>query len=524
MDIQLSKLQEYLVQDSALGLTGKLFAAGIGLYLLKATGTIIYRLTLHPLARFPGPFLCRIGYFQQTYYEAILNGKFLERLPEYHRTYGPVVRINPNEVHISDPAVFHTIYKQNTHFTKDPVTYALGMSNAITMTMQVDAHKVKRQTLDPCFSKRRVNTMEDGLYEELELLFAKISEYENRGEEVPIQELYYCYTGDIISRYLFGKSLDIISAPNFIERSDEMRSFTRNIWFVIHFPWIRAALGALPKSLVFDSWQKVIWFCEDLSKDAIARFKQSSGDRKSPNEETIFDRMLTDDARRREKGQDSKPLTFHELTDESLAILNAGTEPTATMMAYATYFYLHYTETQKRIMEELESVQRNEHGRLPLQSLENLPYFTGFIRETLRFIPLVPGRLPRVVPKGGLFVPSIKDTIPAGSVVGIDHIAIHKDPEIFERPEEFLPERWMDNPGKELNHWLVSFSKGRMDCIGKNLAYAELYLVMANLFTRFDMELGPGSVEGMEWLDRVVIHPKKNLRIKVTGKPIMSVS
>ena len=191
---------------------------------------------------------------------------------------GPVVRINPHEVHISDPAVFHEIYKQNTQYRKDPVTYNLGMSSAITMTMAPEAHKVKRQTLDPSFSKRRVNTMEDGLYEELELLFAKISEYGNKGEEVPIQEMYYCYTvgfavkamhqksgidgfaqGDIISRYLFGKSLDIISAPNFIERSDEMRSFTRSIWSVIHFPWIRVVLGALPKSLVFDSWQQVIW-------------------------------------------------------------------------------------------------------------------------------------------------------------------------------------------------------------------------------------------------------------------------
>lgn len=80
------------------------------------------------------------------------------------------------------------------------MTYALGMSNAITMTMQVDAHKVKRQTLDPCFSKRRVNTMEDGLYEELELLFAKISEYNKTGEEVPIQELYYCYTVSALIR------------------------------------------------------------------------------------------------------------------------------------------------------------------------------------------------------------------------------------------------------------------------------------------------------------------------------------
>ena len=79
----------------------------------------------------------------------------------------------------------------------------------------------------------------------------------------------------------------------------------------------------------------------------------------------------------------------------------------------------------------------------------------------------MPGRLPRVVPKGGLYVPAAKATIPEGSVVGIDHMPLHKDPAIFDQPDEFLPERWSGEAGKELNHWLLTFSKGRTDCIGK---------------------------------------------------------
>lgn len=86
------------------------------------------------------------------------------------------------------------IYKQNTPYTKDPKVYALGMETAITMTVPAHAHKLKRQTLDPCFSKRRVNMMEDGLYEELDLVFDKIREFEGRGEDVPIQEMFYCFT------------------------------------------------------------------------------------------------------------------------------------------------------------------------------------------------------------------------------------------------------------------------------------------------------------------------------------------
>lgn len=119
----------------------------------------------------------------------------------------------------------------------------------------------------------------------------------------------------------------------------------------------------------------VCQFCEELSKQAIAEFNKHSDIMKDPSEETIFERLLTDSARRREKGKEAKQPTFQELADESTAILNAGTEPTATMMAYATYYFLRYPETQKRILEELEIVELDKNGRLPLQKLETLPYF-----------------------------------------------------------------------------------------------------------------------------------------------------
>lgn len=100
---------------------------------------------------------------------------------------------------------------------------------------------------------------------------------------------------------------------------------------------------------------------------------------KKPVDETIFDRLLMDDARRQQKGQVSKPLTFRELADESTGILNAGTEPTATMLSYATYFWLKFPHVQKRILEELASVPL-ENNRLPLAKVEALPYF---VRDNL---------------------------------------------------------------------------------------------------------------------------------------------
>lgn len=95
------------------------------------------------------------------------------------------------------------IYKQNSAFTKDPKSYALGVSEAMAFTVPVEKHKLKRKTLDPNFSKQRVSMMEDGLYDELELVFDKIKGYEKRGEEVPIMELYFCYTVSFFSNNVF---------------------------------------------------------------------------------------------------------------------------------------------------------------------------------------------------------------------------------------------------------------------------------------------------------------------------------
>jgi hypothetical protein len=45
-----------------------------------------------------------------------------------------------------------------------------------------------------------------------------------------------------------------------------------------------------------------------------------------------------------------------------------------------------------------------------------------------------------------------------------------------------------------------------------------MHLILANLFTRFDVELTPRGHEDMEWIDRVIVHSRRNLRIKVKAK------
>jgi cytochrome P450 len=62
-------------------------------------------------------------------------------------------------------------------------------------------------------------------------------------------------------------------------------------------------------------------------------------------------------------------------------------------------------------------------------------------------------------------------------------VLIHHDESIFPDSHEFRPERWIENP--RLDRYLVSFSKGSRQCLGINLAYAEMYLCLSTLFLYF---------------------------------------
>ncbi|KAJ8132254.1 hypothetical protein O1611_g1370 [Lasiodiplodia mahajangana] len=395
----------------------------------------------------------------------------------------------------------------------------------MTMTIPIEAHKAKRQVLDPVFSKRRINMMEDQIYREIERILEKFEQYHQRDEEVPIHELFYCYTADIVSELLFGKSLNIIASPDFLEQVKDMQFFTGGVWAALHFPMLRKLITDGPRWLaayLSATYIKMIIYFEGLAREALSNYDQDKAFQKEAHEETIFDRMVTNNNRRRQTDPNLKPLNFKDLADESAMILNGGTEPPANQMAYATYHFLTHPNIQHAILEELDSVERDINGRLPLRKIENLPYFTSFVKESLRHATLIPGRLPRRIPKGGLYVPAADITVPAGYAVGVSHDLIHRDPKIFDEPDEFRPERWMGESGKGLMHWLVSFSWGRTDCIGKNLAWAEMYLMLANLFSRYRLELVDGSHEAMRWEDRVIMHPHGFLHVRATPRAIMT--
>lgn len=130
---------------------------------------------------------------------------------------------------------------------------------------------------------------------------------------------------------------------------------------------------------------------------------------------------------------------------------------------------------------------QNSHVLPTLQQLEQLSYLNAVMNEGFRISYGVTSRLQRVSPDSDL---QFREwTIPAGTPVGMTSIFMHDDSENFPSPHEFKPDRWTQPGSKNLERYLVNFSKGTRACLGQNLARAEIYLVIAAVFSQFDLAL-----------------------------------
>lgn len=198
---------------------------------------------------------------------------------------------------------------------------------------------------------------------------------------------------------------------------------------------------------------------------------------------------------------DGKGMSAAEINVNAFSLSIAGSESTATALSGAAFFMLTNQPVYQRLVEEIRSAYTVEED-ITLASTHNLEYLGAVITETLRMYPPVAITMPRCVPKGGETITG--EYVPAGTTVGVPHYSTYHHPDNFYQPESFLPERWLpltrDSPrfANDNKECMQPFSFGPRNCLGKNIAQAEMRLLFAKLLFRFDWRLEPGQEEWRE--------------------------
>ncbi|KAE8380452.1 cytochrome P450 [Aspergillus bertholletiae] len=399
----------------------------------------IYRLYFHPLRSFPGPKLAALTHAYEFYYDGVKGGQFIWEIQRMHEIYGPIVRINPRELHIKDPYYFDTIFTSRKQ-AKDPFMvriFATPLSTAATV--EHDFHRYRRELVNPFFSKRLVMNLGHVVQNKVD------KNLKNEFRDAVGSAGHLCH----VTRFFSIMTMIVNAAPGLVE-------------------WMQ------PKSKGLFEAKRMI---EKMARSAIENSPKA--DRHGPK--TIFDALCDKSVRPEER-------TIPRVRDEAMVVLGAGTETTARVLTTGSYHLYRDGPRLEKLRAELKTIMPEPTSQISLVQLEQLPYLTAVINESLRLAHTVMIRTPRISPTPLAYKDYI---IPPGTPVSEIFYFMHMDPSIFPQPETFNPERWLEpsSTGERLTKFLVAFSKGSRNCVGMNLAYSELYHMFAALVRRFDLEI-----------------------------------
>nr|A0A0P0ZEA9.1 RecName: Full=Stellatic acid synthase; AltName: Full=Cytochrome P450 monooxygenase Stl-P450; AltName: Full=Stellatic acid biosynthetis gene clusters protein Stl-P450 [Aspergillus stellatus]BAT32890.1 stellatic acid synthase [Aspergillus stellatus] len=452
----------------------------LALFAVYSVAVVVYRLYLHPLARFPGPKLAAATGWYEFYHDVFRGGQYLYEIESMHRKYGPIIRINPHELVVNDPDFYNTVFvAANTRRTdKWSGLEGIGLRGSLAFTRDHDLHRIRRKRYEPFFSRLSVSRIEPIIVDEAKLLAKQLEASSKTGRVIELEHVMSAFTGDVITTLCSEKSPDMIRHPEF------GKGWHTSLY---NFPSCFRA-GAFNSFLEYSTDHINTAKREMLSVDKLEQNNKSS----------VFRYVLSTDMPQAERDTE-------RLAREAALLFGAGSVTTTRFFSVTIYYTLRNRQIRDRLSAELKDVMAGYPSTLPTwQELDRLPYLHAIVKEGLRYAcPFVLSsslaawsslshkfssrlsygvmrHLSRISPDSALHYKQW--TIPPGTPVGMSSYSLHTDPETFPEPFKFMPERWLGEYNPKMNRSWVPFTRGSRNCLGMNLAYAQIYWGLAVMF------------------------------------------
>ncbi|KAF8849394.1 putative Averantin oxidoreductase [Acephala macrosclerotiorum] len=181
-----------------------------------------------------------------------------------------------------------------------------------------------------------------------------------------------------------------------------------------------------------------------------------------------------------------------EIEMNAVLLIGAGSETTATFLSGITYHLL----LNPHILIKLTTLIRTTFptsSSITIRSASTLPYLPACIEEGLRLYPPLPAGMPHHTNPGGNAI--CGEFVPGNTVVSVHHWPANISERNFKDAKKFVPERWLRDEERPKRYAddkrgaCQAFSMGPRNCLGRNLAYAEMRLILAKMLWNFDLEL-----------------------------------
>jgi cytochrome P450 len=468
----------------------------------------LYNRFIHPLQKIPGPFVASLTPLWLVYQSRTLQRHRIEM--SLHKQYGPIVRIAPNEISVSDPKYMKMIYGANSSFLKSRWYEPIASTDPDGMNLlgEFDMGKYRMQIrlIGPAFSIDAVKKRESLLDKPMEKFVAKMKRMAGAVDLVKWMNILAL---DLLTEITFGESRDYISLGHDDGNGRDIDIFWQQIQWVGIVPefwkcYVSVAdwLSGVGLPIVFKASTEGLdiiqvrvyrFLCKRLSADVSPQYyiKQLTL-RATTNTVTTPDRAdLASDIQRLVASHPTFKPQWAAVT--TVHIIAAGFDTLGMTLSACLAHIAKTPGCQKLLHAELDKARNN--GILDIvpsyDQTATLPYLQACLKESMRLTSVIGVSLPRIVPPSATVIDG--HAIPAGTVIGMNPWIIHRNKAIYgEDADSFRPERYIEASKSlrfEMDAHSLAFGGPSRSCPGKHLAWITLSKAIATIFSEFEVEV-----------------------------------
>ncbi|KAL9115481.1 MAG: hypothetical protein Q9227_000802 [Pyrenula ochraceoflavens] len=442
------------------------------------------------LSAYPGPWLAKVTDLWRLKQVVDMRQPWTYR--KLHDKHGFVVRVGPNAVSVSDPALIDRICGHKNDLVKsDYVKPWTPIRNGKLTPGLVDAqdkkvHAEMKRPIASTYSMTNIVTAEPLVNNTITYFLKQLDDrFVKTKQACDIDRWVQYYAFDVMGELTFSRRL------GFLEKGSDVDGILADL--DIEFDY-RAIIGQTPWLDKF-LWKNplYLWFSKPSSLIAGHAMKHLQARKESPppgSDRDMYARFQEAKKAHPDIVDDSKVLRF------IMTNLLAGSDTTALVLRTVIYYTLKNKNIRSRLQAELDNA--NLSYPVSWKQAQTLPYLDAVIKEALRIHPVPGFNVERIVPREGLLL-SDGRRLPAGTIVSMTAWTLHFDPVFGEDRETFNPDRWLQRKDESHEDWQrrlkamnradFAFSYGPRVCIGRHIATLEMYKLIPTLFGLLDMEL-----------------------------------